>query len=434
MEITALLLFSLILIACVVTDTSVLIALVAGYVIFALYALRKKYTVSAVLKMSVSGVATVKNILVTFILIGMLTALWRASGSIPTIVTYASGLMSDEVFYLAAFCLNCLVSVLTGTSFGTAATVGTIAMTMSNVLGLNPAVTGGAVLAGAFFGDRCSPVSTSALLVSELTGTDLYGNIAAMVKTSIVPFALTLCIYLGLGALLPAAADAVFDVQELFAGSFALSWITLIPMAAIFILALFRVNVKLTMLSSVICAVFVCIFCQGMSVTEVERAVVFGYQAQDAAIAELMDGGGLISMVNVAAIVCISSSYAGIFKETGLLNGIQAQLKALGERHTHFAVVLLTSIVTSLISCNQTLATMLTHQLCDDPDESGNTETAICLENSVIVISPLVPWSIAGAVPLASVGAPTISILFAFYLYLLPLYYLIFTYIKAKKR
>ena len=99
----------------------------------------------------------------------------------------------------------------------------------------------------------------------------------------------------------------------------------------------------------------------------------------------------------------------------------QALMEKLGSRITPYGTTLLTSIVTSAISCNQTLAIMLTSQLCgeNNPEKSS---FALDLENTVVVIAPMIPWSIAGAVPLAAIGAPNISIAVAFYLYLLPLW------------
>ena len=145
--------------------------------------------------MSWKGIKTAKNIFITFLLIGMLTALWRAAGTIPSIVSFCVGLMNPSVMIVMAFLLNCLVSVLTGTAFGTAATIGVICMTMAKAMGCKEILTGGAILSGVIFGDRSSPVSTSALLVSELTPTNNFDNIRLMVRTAFVPLILTCAFY-----------------------------------------------------------------------------------------------------------------------------------------------------------------------------------------------------------------------------------------------
>ena len=126
-------------------------------------------------------------------------------------------------------------------------------------------------------------------------------------------------------------------------------------------------------------------------------------------------------MFRVYLIVGISSCYSGMFEGTGFLDGIQHMMKQLNDRITPFGTTLLTSVVTSAISCNQTLAIMLTSQLCGENNPAKDS-FALDLENTVVVIAPMIPWSIAGAVPLAAIGAPTLSIGVAFYLYLLPVW------------
>lgn len=120
--------------------------------------------------MAWKGVMSVRTIFIVFMLIGMLTGVWRASGTIAYIITLASDFIEPSIFILIAFLLNCAVSFLLGTSFGTSATMGVITMSIGMTIGMPPAMVKGAILAGVYFGDRMSPVSTSALLVSVLTG------------------------------------------------------------------------------------------------------------------------------------------------------------------------------------------------------------------------------------------------------------------------
>ena len=119
-------------------------------------------------------------VVVTFVLIGLLTTLWRAAGTVSFIVTNTAGLVHPHVVVLLTFLLNCLMSLLTGSSFASAATMGVITMTLGASMQVPPVFLGGAILSGIYFGDRCSPMSTSALLISELTQTDIYCNIKNM--------------------------------------------------------------------------------------------------------------------------------------------------------------------------------------------------------------------------------------------------------------
>lgn len=421
-ETAVLIVFAVTLIGSIMAGIPILAALAIGYLIFFAYSLNCGYSAKDIFAMSWKGIKTAKNILLTFLFIGMLTALWRAAGTIPAIVSYCAGLMNPAVMILMAFLLNCLVSVLTGTAFGTAATMGVICMTMAKAVGCNEILAGGAILSGVFFGDRCSPVSTSALLVAELTHTNIFDNIRLMVKTTILPLILT-CVFYGVcGIVFPAAGSGNLSLAESFSSVFRLGLIPILPAVVIMVLSLFRVQVRKAMLASIVTALGVCLFWQHTDPSLIVGILVGGYKSPDPAISSMIDGGGIMSMVRVALIIMISSSYSGIFEETGLLNGLKSKMGTVSRKITPFGTILMTSVAAGMVACNQTLATMLVDQVCKEL-EPDPQKFAIDMENSVIVVAPLVPWSIAGAVPLASVSAPLTSIVAAVFLYLLPLWH-----------
>lgn len=431
LEILVILAFITVLMACVVLDISIVYALAVGYFIFFFYGVKRGFGAKHVFMMSVSGVKTVKNLLITFLLIGVVTALWRAAGTIPVIICYASKLIHPSAFVVIAFLLNALISFLTGTAFGTAATMGVICMTMALAMGIEPLYVGGAILSGVFWGDRCSPVSTSALLVSELTKTDLYENIKRMAKTGLVPTILACLIYLVLG-MMAGGSGEIMDMEGLFSKGFVLHWVLVLPAVMILVLAAFRVKVKQTLSVSAVIAAVLAIVIQKIEITDLVKFMLFGYETEVVELTSMMNGGGVSSMVRTAVIVGLSSSFSGIFEGTGLLNSMKQYVAKISEKATPFGATFLISILTSMVACNQTLAAILSHQLCRDiePDEK---EMAIYLEDTVIVMAPLIPWSIAGAVPLATVGAPMGSIALACYLYILPLWQLILHIGKKNK-
>jgi len=420
------------LLACILLDLSILYALGAGLGMFLLYGKGKGFSWKELAGMALSGVKTVKNILIAFVLIGMLTALWRDAGTISVIVCYAARLIRPSIFLLMAFLLNCLVSVLTGTAFGTAATMGVICATMGAALGVSPALVGGAVLGGAYFGDRCSPVSTSALLVAELTGTSIFSNIRNMVRSAIVPLLLTCGVYAVVGLSVGRSGDLP-DLQGIFAREFVLSWVALLPAAVILALSLMQVNVKKAMAASILTAMPIAVLVQGTAIKELPRLLLFGYQAADGEVAAMLNGGGIVSMIRVGMIITISSSYSGIFQKTGLLDGAKRIVHNLALGTTAYTAALVTSVIASIIACNQTLSIMLTHQLCRDtqPEEE---RFALTLEDTAVVVAPLVPWSIAGAVPLTTIGAPMTALLWTCFLYLLPLWQLCVHTAKKRKQ
>lgn len=423
MEILFLSLFTLVLTVFIILDLSMVAALAIGLFLFSLYAKLRGYTFKAIIKMIIDGAKTSKNILIVFLLVGVLTALWRDSGTIPTIIAYTVDFIRPESFFLMTFLLCCLVSFLIGTSFGSAATIGVICVTMGAAMGANPILSGGAMLSGVLFGDRCSPVSTSALLTSELTGTNIYENIKLMFKTAAVPFVLSSLAYLVAG-FFSHTGESKTDIVALFAKEITLTPLALIPAAVILILAIFKVKTKISMLCSIVTAFFISLLVQKTEIAELLKCMITGYESTLPELSQMLDGGGVVSMLRVVFIVCISSAYSGIFNETGMLDKLKEKLEELSSKTGSFAVIVIVSIFTSMISCNQTLAIILTENLCDKLAEDKQS-LAIDLENSVVVIAPLIPWSIAGAVPLTSAGSPTASLSAACFLYLLPLWTLI---------
>ena len=295
-ETAVLIVFAVTLIGSIMAGIPILATLAIGYLIFFAYSLNCGYSAKDIFAMSWKGIKTAKNILLTFLFIGMLTALWRAAGTIPAIVSYCAGLMNPAVMILMAFLLNCLVSVLTGTAFGTAATMGVICMTMAKAVGCNEILAGGAILSGVFFGDRCSPVSTSALLVAELTHTNIFDNIRLMVKTTILPLILT-CVFYGVcGIVFPAAGSGNLSLAESFSSVFHLGLIPILPAVVIMVLSLFRVQVRKAMLASIVTALGVCLFWQHTDPSLIVGILVGGYKSPDPTISSMIDGGGIMSM------------------------------------------------------------------------------------------------------------------------------------------
>lgn len=419
-ELLTLSLFVLSLAICLVGHFSILAALVFGLFCFGGYALYQGHSLAQVGRMLWEGAFKVKLILLIFVFIGLLTAAWRASGTISYIIVQGVELIAPRYFVLCTFLLCSVVSFLTGTSFGTAGTVGVICMMLSDALGLDPLLSGGAILSGIFFGDRASPMSSSAQLVCVLTGTDIYANIRAMMRSALLPFLVSCFLY----TILAAPANGTMAAGELtavFQSAFSLHWLSALPAVLILVLALCHVPVLIAMAASVIAAIFLALTLEGVGLGQLAHWLLTGYASADPALAALLNGGGLSAMLSVSAIVLISSSYSGIFLHTPLLSGLQTQIKRLARPCTPFGAAVITAFCASAISCNQTLATTLTHQLCGDLFPTPQARM-LALEDTVIVIAALIPWSIAGAVPIAAIGATGGCLFYAFYLYLIPLW------------
>jgi Na+:H+ antiporter, NhaC family len=417
--------FSALLLA-VTHNITLVCPLAFGLVCFVLLALRQGHPFSSVTRMMLNGVDRSLIVIKIFIFIGAITAVWRACGTVSFIVYYGISMIHPQFFILSAFVLCCLVSFLLGTSFGTVGTIGIIMMILAKTGGVDVGITAGAIIAGAYFGDRCSPMSSSASLVATLTQTELYTNVRNMFASSWLPLALSVGCYALLSPFHPLNNIDYLMTAEI-RKSFNLAPLVVLPALLILILAAFRVNVKQSMGASILAGMIIGVLVQHHSALDMLRYLILGYHTEDSGFfAGIIQGGGLISMLDVSLIVLLSSAYAGIFSETDLLKNIEAVFDSFSQRFGLYASTLAVSILTAAFGCNQTMAVILTQQFQGKAYEKQQVSPyrlALDMENTVILISALIPWNIAGALPVAALSADAGFLPYAFYIWLVPLIY-----------
>lgn len=405
---------------------SILYPLLLGLAAFTILAFSRGYSLPALLAMMCKGSRQSLLVIRIFVLIGVITAVWRACGTIPFIVYYGIAYLNEQYFVLSAFVLSSLMSFLLGTSFGTVGTTGVILMVLARSGQVDINVAAGAIIAGAYFGDRCSPMSSSANLVAVLTRTRLYLNLANMLKSSVLPFLAACAGYAYLSLCHPLIGKDN-PIVAAIPQAFNLNPVALVPALLILALAALRVDVKISMALSSLAGMAIAVFVQQVNLAELWGYIATGYRLnQPGPLADVMQGGGLLSMVQVSLIVLISSAYSGLFAGTGLLRDSERAYDSISRKVGIYAGTVVTSFATAAFGCNQTLAVMLTHQLTQSAYEKkrlSRYRLALDLENTVIIVSPLIPWNIAGAVPAAALAADSGFIPYALYLFFVPLTY-----------
>lgn len=365
-------------------------------------------------------------VIVVMLVIGMVTATWRVSGTITIFVYYGMKLIMPPLFLIITFALCCLLSYALGTSFGVAGTVGVIFMTLARSGGVNPVLAAGVVMSGIYFGDRGSPVASSANLVAGISGTKILDNVKLMMRTAIWPLVITFVIYAVLSVMNPISTVDAGLIHQ-FEEAFDLSLWSFVPAVLMLVLPLLKVGVIEAMSASIISGILVSWLVQGVPLMEVLRICIMGYQSSDAGIGSILNGGGLISMVEISVILVISSAYSGIFNETKMLVELQDRLASGCSKFGRFPCMVALSIGSAMIFCNQTIATLICCDLMKKPyldSGASASELALDMENSVILLSCMVPWCIGCSVPLAFLGATFAAVPFAFYMYLVPICYL----------
>jgi len=430
-EIGVLFLFCISIFLCILSGTSVVCALLFGLFMFLLYGRYRGFSWKDLFQMFYKGIITVKNILILFALIGMMTGIWRMSGTIAAMIHYSSALIVPSFFYLSVFLLNGLFCFLTGTAFGTTATIGVFCIAMSSIIHADSLICGGAIVSSAFFGDRLSPFSSSSLLIAQLTDSDVYRNIGQSIRRSVFPFLLSCFLYLFLGWTFQ-DSETVSFLQGSFIDDDTISIILLLPVFSIVILSIFRTDVRISMSVSILCAVFLCFFVQKYSFLEISDCLLFGYDPSLSSPSIIMKGGGIVSMMETAFIVSISASYTQILQKTGLFAIIGKRIESLASKTSRFLAVFLTAAVSIIVTCSQTMPILLTKQLCEGLYEDRYA-LAADLEDTAVPFSAFIPWSIAASVPLSTLGISSKAILYAFFLYLLPIYRLFLSFSRKQK-
>lgn len=418
--------FMLSIIICLILNWTLIIALIAGLIAFIAAGRTKGFETKEVLLMAVGGVRESLVVLEIMFMIGFITATWRASGTITFFVYYGVEFVTPSLFVLLAFLMACLLSYILGTSFSVAGTLGVIFMALARSGGVDPLVVAGAIMSGIYFGDRCSPASSSAILVASVTKTDLMDNVKSMHKTGFLPVAICTVIYIILSLKNP-LHQVDSGIMDSMLSEFDISFLTLLPALFILVLPMFKLDIRWAFVGSIISGFILMVVLQDMGIIEALKCCIMGYVPEDEEIKDIIGGGGVISMLEVCGIIMISCSYSGIFKGTDLLSDIQERINNIMNKTGRFIMMMILGSITSILFCSQTIAVMMCNDLMTKPylDTGGDRkELAIDIENSTILLSVIVPWNIACTVPLEMMGVGYGTLKYSYLVFILPAMYI----------
>ena len=396
--------------------------LALGLVCFTLVGLRRGLSLRALVRMAGEGARTSLVVLRILVLIGFLTALWRASGTIAFFVHTGLEWMHPSAFYLAAFLLASALSMAFGSSFGVAGTAGVILAAIARSGGASLAVTGGAVLSGAYLGERLSPASSSAALTAALAGVEQHDFQLRMWRTTPLPLALSLVFYGGISLLHPIQQVDQTLLRALEEG-FDLSWTVVLPAVILLVLPFFKVSAARSILVSCGAAAVLAVWEQGRPLAEVAWSCVAGYVVEQPELTGILSGGGLLSMVNGMCIVLLSCASSGILNGAELLEPVKARLERMARRTGLYVTTAAVSVASAALLCNQSIALVLTGQMMGESFRRSGKDGLLlsqALGNTAIVLAAVVPWSIAGSVPLEAMGASALAFPFSFFLVAAP--------------
>ncbi|WP_201574463.1 Na+/H+ antiporter NhaC [Psychrobacter sp. H8-1] len=371
--------------------------------------------------------------------VGMLIGSWIIAGTVPTILYYGFSIFSPSSF-LVSVCIICaIISVATGTSWGTVGTVGLAMMGIGMGLGIPAHFTGGAIVSGAFFGDKMSPLSDTTNLTPAAAGVELWDHIKGMLPTTVPAMITALAIYAWIGM---GYGDDNIDLSSIqalktnLAANYNLSIITLLPAAVVVIAAVRKMPAIPTVLSGVVVASLIAFFMQGVGVSEIFQVLQNGYVSETGfdVVDQLLSKGGVMSMTWVITLTIFALAFVGSLEHYGTLKAIMAKINhfvktRLGLIFTTYGSVL---SVGTLIGDVYTTLVLPGRLLKDKYKEMGYKRTTLTrsIEDSGTLLSPLIPWNMGGSFVAATLGIATLTYApFAFACWLSPLFGLLWAFL-----
>lgn len=348
------------------------------------------------------------------ILVGMTVGTWIASGSVPMIIYYGLKLISPEYFLAAAMLMCAVVSVTLGTSWGTVGTVGLALMGIGAGFGIPPWWTAGAVVSGAFFGDKVSPLSDTTNLAPAVTGVNLFAHIRNMMPTTIPAMLIALVIYLVAGNSLAAGQaldlERIQTITEGLASNFEFSIWVLLPPLLVMGLAMARMPALPALFVGVFAGAVVAFGVQGEALKALFGYMQSGYSLSTGVseIDTLLNRGGIMSMSWVILLVMIALAFGGLLEVIGCLESLCAAvlLKVRGIFGLQLAASS-TAAMTNVIAGDPYLSIALPGRMYA-PIFRGEGYSTLNLSRSLeeggTLISPLIPWNAGGAVVISSLG------------------------------
>lgn len=360
-----------------------------------------------------------------FFFIGILVTALMISGAIPSLIYFGLNIISSKTFYLSSFLATAIIGIAIGSSLTTVATLGVALMSISNAFGLNPAITAGAIVSGAFFGDKMSPLSDTTGIAASIVGIDLFDHIKNMMYTTIPAFIVSAIAF----TLMSLGQDAAsLDGIESFRSSILATGLvhpySLLAFGVLILLSIKRIPAVLTLIYTSLASLLISKLHSSYSMGQLAKFFFDGFSmdglSQD--IGSLVSRGGISSMFFTMTIVILALSLGGLLFGLGIIPSILNSLNQVLDSPSRVSTcVVATALGVNLIVGEQYLSILLAgrtfkpiyDQLGLHPKNLSRT-----LEDSGTVINPLVPWGVCGAFSTSMLGVATLAYLpFAIFCY-----------------
>lgn len=439
-------------------DGSNQIILIVSAGVAALVALKLGHKWKEIQEGMVKSISSAMSSIIILLLIGSLAGTWLLSGIVPAMIYYGLQILNPTIFLFAACIISSIVSIATGSSWTTAATVGIALIGIGQALGINEGMIAGAVLSGAYFGDKMSPLSDTTNLAPAMAGTDLFTHIKYMTITTVPSISIALVLFLILGFTQGSTGDVTdtTPILEAITSKFHISgWLFIVPITVVALIVKKMPAIPAILIGALLGGVFALIF-QPEVVKSVADWDVTGWRLTfvglmkslygdisivtgNAMVDELLTAGGMSGMLSTVWLILSAMMFGGVMESSGLLKRIaESVISKVTSTGSLVASTAGTAIFFNITASDQYMAIVVPGRMYADiyrekglaPENLSRT-----LEDSGTVTSVLVPWNTCGAYHAGVLGVATgVYLPYAFFNILSPIMTITFAYLNIKIR
>ena len=408
-----------------------------------------------------NNITAVGTSIIILLLIGAVSGSWMISGVVPTMIYYGMKVIFPEIFLFATCIICALISIMTGSSWTTIATIGVALVGIGTAQGYEPGWIAGAIISGAYFGDKVSPLSDTTVLASSSAGTPLFTHIRFMMVTTVPSFIISLVIFLVVSLMHDApSASQVAGISNDLKTAFNISpWLLLVPVITA-LLIVKKVSAVVTLFIAAFIAGITALFSQphiigaiadggvpdpsaGLSFLSGFKGLFVTYYGStaidtgNAALNDLVSTRGMTGMLNTVFLIIAAGTFGGALFGSGMLQTLTDMLtKYIRKRVTMVASTVGTGVFANMITGDQYLSIILTSSLYKDLYEKRGYESKLLsrsVEDSATVVSVLIPWNSCGMTQATVLKVATLEYLpYCFFNILSPLMSIIIASIGYK--
>ena len=409
----------------------------------------------SILKGISSSISSTSSAIIILLLIGALTGTWLISGIVPAMIYYGLKILNPEIFLFASCIICAIVSLASGSSWSTIATVGIALLGIGNVLGISEGLIAGSIISGAYFGDKLSPLSDTTNLAAAMSGTNLFTHIKYMMYTTIPSFIITLIIFFFLGVSIEITSNQnINELLDTLNLTFNINlWLFIVPLTVIFLIIKKTPAIPALLAGTLLGGAFAIIF-QPQLIFEISQATILNFKAYYLAIMNamaseinivtdnvlmnnLLSSSGMKGMLPTVWLVICAMSFGGAMQESRLLKRISDPIMLYAKQTgSLIATTSATCFFFNITTSDQYLSIVVPGKMFEKtykdkglaPENLSRT-----LEDSGTVTSVLIPWNTCGAAQSAVLGVATLTYLpFCFFNLISPIMTLLYGYLNIK--